>query len=470
MKKILFAIAVLMCVQVHAQIQFKDKPVEHSKEDSVWAVATYQSSTNPQLWPVVRVNLGYMLRKRDTASMLANYRHWLMGYLTRTAGDAIYQPIGSYAAGTHTHGSGDIFGTKTAAYISNFQTTVSANGDVAAATSHIANTTNPHNVTKAQVGLGNVDNTADASKPVSTAQQTALDLKANTTHAHSASDITAGQLAAARLAAGTATNGYVVKSVSGVPTWSADATGVGGGGTLDVAPTDGSINGVESNGVFDALALKAGLTAFVDGAVADSVLKFYRANGDSAQFSVSFPLDATLIDGSVKAPTGNAVFDAVKLNTDSITAHNTRILANTNSINTNTAAIATNTSGISTINSNYKKEVFIVAISDETTALTTGTAKVTFRMPYACTLTAVRASLTTASSSGLPTFNIKESGATVLSTNLSIDASEKTSTTAATAAVISDSAMADDAEITIDITVSGTGATGAKIYFYVTKI
>lgn len=39
-------------------------------------------------------------------------------------------------------------------------------------------TTNPHNVTKAQVGLGNVDNTSDANKPVSTAQQTALDLKA----------------------------------------------------------------------------------------------------------------------------------------------------------------------------------------------------------------------------------------------------------------------------------------------------
>ena len=34
-------------------------------------------------------------------------------------------------------------------------------------------------VTKSMVGLGNVDNTSDASKPVSTAQQTALDLKAN---------------------------------------------------------------------------------------------------------------------------------------------------------------------------------------------------------------------------------------------------------------------------------------------------
>ena len=38
---------------------------------------------------------------------------------------------------------------------------------------------NPHSVTKSEVGLGNVDNTSDVNKPVSTAQQTALDLKAN---------------------------------------------------------------------------------------------------------------------------------------------------------------------------------------------------------------------------------------------------------------------------------------------------
>jgi len=40
---------------------------------------------------------------------------------------------------------------------------------------------NPHGVTKSDVGLGNVDNTSDINKPVSTAQQTALDLKANQT-------------------------------------------------------------------------------------------------------------------------------------------------------------------------------------------------------------------------------------------------------------------------------------------------
>lgn len=40
--------------------------------------------------------------------------------------------------------------------------------------SHINNKSNPHSVTKSQVGLGNVDNTSDTNKPVSTAQQTAI--------------------------------------------------------------------------------------------------------------------------------------------------------------------------------------------------------------------------------------------------------------------------------------------------------
>lgn len=46
---------------------------------------------------------------------------------------------------------------------------------------HEADHANPHVVTKAQVGLGNCDNTSDADKPVSTAQQTALDAKVDDT-------------------------------------------------------------------------------------------------------------------------------------------------------------------------------------------------------------------------------------------------------------------------------------------------
>lgn len=110
-------------------------------------------------------------------------------------------------------------------------------------------------------------------------------------------------------------------------------------------------------------------------------------------------------------------------------------------------------------------ESLIIACSDETTALTTGTGKVTFRMPYAFTVTAVRASLTSAQTSGsIFTVDINESGTTILSTKLTIDNTEKTSTTAATAAVISDTSLANDAEITVDIDQVGDGtAKGLKI-------
>jgi len=106
-----------------------------------------------------------------------------------------------------------------------------------------------------------------------------------------------------------------------------------------------------------------------------------------------------------------------------------------------------------------------LACSDETTALTTGTAKVTFRMPYAMTVTAVRASLTTAQTSGnIFTVDINEGGTTILSTKLTIDNTEKTSTTAATPPVISDTSLADDAEMTIDIDQIGDGtAKGLKV-------
>lgn len=108
-------------------------------------------------------------------------------------------------------------------------------------------------------------------------------------------------------------------------------------------------------------------------------------------------------------------------------------------------------------------ESMIIAASDETTTITTGTAKVTLRMPYAFTLTDIRASVNTVSSSGVVTVDVNEAGVSILSTKLTIDASEKTSVTAATPVVISDTSLADDAEITIDIDTAGTGAKGLKV-------
>jgi len=102
----------------------------------------------------------------------------------------------------------------------------------------------------------------------------------------------------------------------------------------------------------------------------------------------------------------------------------------------------------------------IIACSDETSNLTVGVNKAIFRSPYAFTLTAVRASVNTAPTGSTLIADINENGASVLSTKLSIDASEKTSTTAASAAVISDSSIADDAELTIDIDQIGSTIAG----------
>jgi hypothetical protein len=106
-----------------------------------------------------------------------------------------------------------------------------------------------------------------------------------------------------------------------------------------------------------------------------------------------------------------------------------------------------------------------LAASDETTALTTGTSKVTFRSPAKFTVTGVRASLTTAQTSGsIFTVDINKNGTSILGTKLTIDNTEKTSVTAATPATILTTNIEDDSELTIDIDQVGDGtAKGLKI-------
>lgn len=63
--------------------------------------------------------------------------------------------------------------------------------DVSDLTAHTEAMDNPHGVTAEQVGLGNVDNTADADKPISTAMQSALDEKLSATQGAAVADSTA---------------------------------------------------------------------------------------------------------------------------------------------------------------------------------------------------------------------------------------------------------------------------------------
>jgi len=102
---------------------------------------------------------------------------------------------------------------------------------------------------------------------------------------------------------------------------------------------------------------------------------------------------------------------------------------------------------------------FITACSDETSDLTTGT-KSTWRIPYAFTISGVRASLTTAATGAIFVVDINQNGVSILSTKLTIDISETTSQTAATPPVILTTALTDDSIITFDIDTIGSTNSG----------
>lgn len=124
-------------------------------------------------------------------------------------------------------------------------------------------------------------------------------------------------------------------------------------------------------------------------------------------------------------------------------------------------------SGVNNTLTQLPRTICVDVSGDETTALTTGTAKRSFRMPYAMTLTAVRASVKTAPTGATIIVDINEAGATLMTTNkLSIDVSEFTSTTAATPATLTDVGLADDAEITIDVDQVGSTVAGAGLKVY----
>ena len=164
----------------------------------------------------------------------------------------------------------------------------------------------------------------------------------------------------------------------------------------------------------------------------------------STDYTLAFPNGWTFIGST--APTKLSASKTAILTLTSMSTDEANIVAS--------YAYSTTTSPVNSV-----VESIIVAASDEVTALTTGTAKSTFRMPYAFTLTAVKVSLTTTSSSGNPTIDVNESGTSILSSPVAITAGQKTAT-----ASVSDTSLANLAEITIDIDVAGTGATGAKVY------
>ena len=194
-----------------------------------------------------------------------------------------------------------------------------------------------------------------------------------------------------------------------------------------------------------------------------------RNNSNAAKFSVDGAGDCDITGNldSNSLSLGTAAELTITESSDNITFANT--------VNDKTLTFSVKDgSGAVTHDNNIQlkgvEEVIIVALSDETTDLASGTGKATFHMPFAMTLTKVKASVNTAPQGQSIIVDINEASAsgTILSTKLSIDANETTSETAASAAVISDNALADNAIIIFDIDQVGTSTkgTGLKVTLY----
>lgn len=121
--------------------------------------------------------------------------------------------------------------------------------------------------------------------------------------------------------------------------------------------------------------------------------------------------------------------------------------------------------------SNVGTSKYHVKICDETTAITTGDGKFIFTIPQelnGMNLVGVVAMVSTVSSSGLPTVQIRNvtDAVDMLTTRVTIDVSEYNSYDATTPAVIDEDHddVATGDRIAIDVDVAGTGAKGLEVY------
>ncbi len=129
-------------------------------------------------------------------------KHWADRAQTTVTGGLIYRGSHSAASGAYpaTPSLGDYYKISAAGTLGGVEYSVGDsiiyNGtgwdkiDSTDAVTSVAGRVGAVVLTKADVGLGNVDNTSDANKPISTATQAALNGKANTTHTHAVADVT----------------------------------------------------------------------------------------------------------------------------------------------------------------------------------------------------------------------------------------------------------------------------------------
>lgn len=148
--------------------------------------------------------------------------------------------------------------------------------------SHTSDTENPHKVTKSQVGLGNVDNTADSAKPVSTAQKAAIDAVQTNLNTHTANTSNPHEVTKEQVGLGNVENKSSATIRSEIT--SANVTAALGYTPLNPA-VKGAANGVaelDANGII----LTSQLPSFVDDVLEYSSKSSFPTTGETGKIYV----------------------------------------------------------------------------------------------------------------------------------------------------------------------------------------
>lgn len=248
--------------------------------------------------------------------------------------------------------------------------------------------------------------------------------------------------------------------------------GFANGGTGQTSYTDGQllIGNTATTGLSKATLTAGGSIAVTNGngSISINVSEGDKGDVDVTNSGTIWKLDTNSI---VTVAIRDSAVTGLKTFFDGIDDHATRLLGAHNNGNTDTVRVG---GGLSLANGTLRSKqdtmAMIIACSDETTNITaTGNPKVTFRTPFAITVTGVKASLTTASSSGNVTVDVKNGNTTILSGFLQVDANQTTSVTSGTQRTVTAPNIASDNEVKIDINAAGTGAKGLKVTILYTR-
>lgn len=124
------------------------------------------------------------------------------------------------------------------------------------------------------------------------------------------------------------------------------------------------------------------------------------------------------------------------------------------------ATVATSGDYDDLINKPVEVKYITIALSDMINEMTTGTSLIYYDIPHAATLTGVHLSVKTAPIGSAISLDILVEDVSILSTELTIDDGETKSSTAATAAVISDASISQWERLTFDVTQIGSATPG----------